>query len=53
MPDFCIECQSEDITITEPGITEGDLATFVVECNKCGTKWIEYYELCKIEKIKG
>lgn len=49
MPDSCIECKSEDISTTEPGLTEGDFAWFDVSCNECGTKWREHYKLTGIE----
>ena len=44
MPDRCIKCGSTNISTTEPGTTEGNQASFTVECKDCGTRWIEFYK---------
>ena len=49
MPDNCPKCNSDNISIIEPGETSGNRAEFLVECKDCGIQWVEIYTLTGIE----
>lgn len=47
-PNFCLFCDSDDLTGEVPGVDQTGKITSMVTCVTCRKKWIEVYQVVDI-----